>query len=69
MFETSLMMALYPDRVDISQLGDDLDELPIGVAGKDPRSFASREMGFEILEKFVSIVQAFIEEDKTTDPA
>lgn len=68
MFETSLMMALYPDRVNISQLGEDMDELPIGVAGKDPRSFASREMGLEILEKFVSIVQAFIEEDKATDP-
>lgn len=64
MFETSLMMALYQDLVDISQLGGKIDELPIGVVGKDPRMFASRELGFEILAKFVSIVKSFIEEGK-----
>lgn len=63
MFETSLIMALYPDMVDINQLSGDLDELPIGVVGKDPRLFASPEMGFSILEKFVSIVRSYIEED------
>ena len=35
--ETSLMMALHPDLVDLSQIEDDRSVWPQGVGGEDPR--------------------------------
>ncbi len=43
--ETSLMMALRPDLVQMENLPTDLDERLLGVAGKDPRVHASAELG------------------------
>ncbi len=53
-WETSLMLALRPDLVDLSRLpaGDDPDAL-IGVHGRDPRKFASREYGERGVEAIV----------------
>lgn len=59
-FETSLMMALYPDMVNLELLDSELMKPNIGVLGEDPRCFASKEFGFEILEKFEKIVNEFI---------
>jgi creatinine amidohydrolase len=48
-WETSNMMFFYPDRVDISELGDEeiiLDmSHPWGIGGLDPREHASAEVG------------------------
>jgi len=43
--ETSLMMAMYPDLVQMGNLSSDADEWPLGVGGQDPRVHASVETG------------------------
>lgn len=60
-FETSLMMALSPDRVDLGQLDDDLSMPNIGVFGDDPRTGASAEFGRDILRQFAAIVREQID--------
>lgn len=61
-FETSVLMALEPDLVDLSELDDDLSKENIGVVlGPDPRTHASREYGEQILGKFVQLVQEQID--------
>ena len=48
-WETSNMMFLYPDLVDMSELGDDPINLdmkpPSGIGGLDPRQHASADVG------------------------
>ena len=44
-WETSLLMALRPDLVDMSRLPQDPDEELVGVSGTDPRGSASLEYG------------------------
>ena len=56
-FETSLMMALYPEMVDISRLDKDLARPNVGVIGEDPRLYATKEFGQEILRKFEMIME------------
>lgn len=51
-FETSLMMAMYPDMVDMARLDPDLSKPSIGVLGDDPRQYASNEFGRQILDRF-----------------
>ncbi|MHB8898788.1 MAG: creatininase family protein [Thermoguttaceae bacterium] len=48
--ETSLMMELDPDSVDLGQLGDEPHR---GVGGKDPKRFATREDGRRLAELIV----------------
>ncbi len=45
MNETSLVMALRPDLVQMERLPKDPNQWPVGVGGKDPRKFASAELG------------------------
>ena len=45
MNETSLVMALHPELVHMERLSSDLAVWPVGVDGKDPRLFASAEVG------------------------
>jgi len=53
-WETSLMLALRPDLVDLSRLpGSGLPEALIGVHGRDPRKFASAEYGQRGVEAIV----------------
>jgi creatinine amidohydrolase len=47
--ETSLLMALYPDLVRMKNLPSDLDELPMGVCGRDPRTHASAKKGRQVI--------------------
>jgi len=49
--ETSLMMHLYPDTVDLSRLGDPPHK---GVGGRDPKTEASAEDGRLITKTIVS---------------
>ncbi len=49
--ETSLMMHLYPDTVDLSRLGDPPHQ---GVGGRDPKTQASAEDGRLLTETIVS---------------
>lgn len=50
MNETSLVMAMYPELVHMEYLPTDMSEWPLAVNGRDPRKFASPEVGNEIIE-------------------
>ena len=50
MNETSLLMAMHPELVQMENLPSDKAQWPIGVSGKDPREFASPEVGFKAIE-------------------
>jgi len=43
--ETSLLMALRPELVQMENLSEDLNVWPVAVGGKDPRVYASEERG------------------------
>ncbi|MDR2688110.1 MAG: creatininase family protein [Oscillospiraceae bacterium] len=58
--ETSLMLALYPELVDMSELDSDLAKPNIGVIGRDPRTHASKELGEKILARFVLAAAEFL---------
>ena len=53
-WETSILMHLRPEWVDMGQLSADLDEKLEGVNGEDPRVHASPELGREIVEAIVA---------------
>jgi creatinine amidohydrolase len=48
--ETSLMMSLRPELVDLDNLPENLNEKPLGLLGEDPRKYASSEAGRKIIE-------------------
>ena len=71
-WETSILMHLRPELVDMGQLSADLDEKLEGVGGDDPRVHASAEVGAEIVEAIVARMAERVmdmlqkkEEDKT----
>lgn len=71
-WETSILMHLRPELVDMGQLSADLDEKLEGVGGDDPRVHASPEVGREIVEAIVARMAERVmdmlqrkEEDKT----
>ena len=45
MNETSLLMAMRPELVQMERLPKDLNEWPVGIGGKDPRTNASAKLG------------------------
>ncbi len=51
--ETSLVMALRPELVEMEQLP--MDRTPVGVWGDDPRRHASAERGGEVIRKNVDL--------------
>jgi len=55
-WETSLMMVMRPELVDLSRLPDDPAETLIGVGGRDPREHASVEYGQEGLAAVVEAI-------------
>jgi creatinine amidohydrolase/Fe(II)-dependent formamide hydrolase-like protein len=61
-WETSLMMAMRPELVDMSVLPQDLAEPLIGVGGRDPREHASVEFGQRGVEAVVKAITAHTHE-------
>jgi len=61
-FETSLMMHMHPEMVDLSRLDKDTSKLNIGVLGEDPRLHASKEFGKEVMDKMDSILENHLKE-------
>jgi creatinine amidohydrolase len=61
-WETSLMMALRPDLVDLSVLPKNLNEKLIGVGGKDPRQYASVKFGRQGVDAIVKRIESKIKE-------
>ena len=61
-FETSLMLALEPALVDLSELDPDPAVPPTGVLGDDPRVHASKEFGEKILARLEEIVREWLSE-------
>ena len=59
-FETSLMMAICPDLVDLNKLDPDLSKPNIGVIGQDPRTHTSKDLGQKALAKFAASAADFI---------
>ncbi len=55
-WETSLMMAMRPELVDMSRLPEDLEEPLIGVGGTDPRKEASPAYGEKGVEAVVKAI-------------
>ncbi|MDP7349062.1 MAG: creatininase family protein, partial [Phycisphaeraceae bacterium] len=51
--ETSLVMALRPELVQMGNLSADLNDKPVAVGGKDPRTDASRPTGQQIVRQHV----------------
>jgi creatinine amidohydrolase len=49
MNETSLVMALRPELVHMEYLPADTTQWPVGVGGRDPRLFASPELGWKAI--------------------
>jgi creatinine amidohydrolase len=48
--ETSVMMAVRPELVRMENLPEDTSEWPLGIAGRDPRIYASSRFGKEIID-------------------
>ena len=66
--ETSLMMALRPELVQMENLPKDTSEILIGVGGIDPRIHASKAFGKEIIDfqftRVVSVLKAELDKLK-----
>jgi len=64
--ETSLLMALHPELVQMENLPADLDTWPVAVGGKDPRIHASAELGRKAIamqvERMADILRKTLEE-------
>jgi creatinine amidohydrolase len=50
MNETSLVMAIRPELVQMDRFSKEPEQIPTAVSGKDPRFHASREKGEKIIE-------------------
>ena len=59
--ETSIMMAVAPDLVDLSQLPTDRGQWPQGVGGEDPRD-STVDFGEELIEASVALLGAKLDE-------
>ena len=57
-WETSLMLALRPDLVDLKRLPRKAEAKLVGVGGRDPRKFASAEYGKRGVDAIVAAVAA-----------
>jgi creatinine amidohydrolase len=59
--ETSIMMAVRPGLVDLTQLPEDRDTWPQGVGGEDPRD-STPEFGNELIEATVAAIGRKLDE-------
>jgi creatinine amidohydrolase len=55
--ETSIMMAVAPEWVDLTQLPGDRADWPVGVAGEDPRD-STADFGDELIEATLELIGA-----------
>ncbi|MFO8008024.1 MAG: creatininase family protein [Candidatus Brocadiia bacterium] len=62
MNETSLVMALRPELVDMGALPDDPDTWPRAIGGRDPRTEASPELGRRIIGKQLDRMEGILRE-------
>ncbi|TFG72762.1 MAG: creatininase family protein [Anaerolineales bacterium] len=66
MNETSLVMALRPELVHMERLPANLNQWPVAIGGKDPREYASPELGFKAIdlqvERMAGILRTLLEE-------
>lgn len=60
--ETSIMMALHPELVQMENLPDDPDVWPVAVGGKDPRKHASPEVGRKAIDMQAERMAALLAE-------
>jgi len=60
--ETSLVMALEPEQVKIENLPKDMTQKPLGIMGKDPREFASADIGKKIIYMQVQRMSKILKE-------
>ncbi len=61
-WETSMLMNLRPELVDMSKLDDDLTRQPTGVMGEDPRTSASPEYGKAGLDAITATLRGQVKE-------
>ena len=59
--ETSIMMTLDPDLVDISRLPKSLNEWPLGIGMGDPRLYANTDYGEKIISRQISRMKKILE--------
>jgi len=59
--ETSIMMAVAPNLVDLDQLPSDRDVWPVGVGGEDPRD-STVDFGEECIEASLALLGAKLDE-------
>ncbi len=64
-FETSMMLALRPELVDLEALPSDGEVW--GVLGDDPRVHASAEFGWRIVNRLCDVARAFCEGESSDD--
>jgi creatinine amidohydrolase len=62
MNETSLVMALRPELVQMDRLAAAPDKFPVGVGGRDPRAHASREFGEKAIRVQLDRMAALLED-------
>jgi len=62
MNETSIMMALHPELVHMENLPKDPDEWPLAVGGKDPRKYASAELGDKIIKQHLERMEKILKD-------
>ena len=65
--ETSLVMALHPELVDMDRIAR--DEVPVGIWGRDPRRTASAELGERLIRQNVALAAANLRELARTFPS
>ena len=58
--ETSLMMALKPELVQISNLPKNINKKPLGLLGEDPRKHASDDLGRKIIERQIKNMETLL---------
>ena len=60
--ETSLMMALRPELINMNNLPKDLSKKPLGLLGEDPRKHASVNAGRRIIERQIENMEKLLKE-------
>jgi creatinine amidohydrolase len=60
--EVSLMMTLRPELVQIENLSQDPEQWPIAIEGRDPRQYASPELGRKAIEMQVQRMTTLLKE-------